>query len=113
MGTAWAARIDGADAFGAMLASRYAIHDLEPLGERLQRRPPLRLQMAAAELGEVVFTSVLGDPLSFAVNPLQPLCLLALPSVGWGQYQLDDDRLDNSAGQTVAYLPPPRLAPGQ
>ena len=104
--TPWAASIDGTETFAAHLAPRFVLHDLEPIHSRVDHKGPLRLQMAAADLGEVAFTSVLGDPLTFAVDPLHPLCLLALPAAGWGQYQLDDQRIDNSVGQSVAYLPP-------
>lgn len=97
LGTPWAASIDGTGTFAAQLAAHFVLHDLEPIHGRLEPKRPLQLQMAAADLG---------DPLTFAVDPLHPMCLLALPSVGWGQYQLDGHRIDNSVGQSVAYLPP-------
>lgn len=61
--------------------------------------------MAVAGLGDVTITSVLGDPITLQVDPLQPMCMLALPSMGWGQYRLEDGVLDNRVGQSVAFLP--------
>jgi hypothetical protein len=74
----------------------------------LQRPAPLQLQLqaAVAQFGEVALTSVLGMPLTLAVEPLGSFCMLALPSAGWGQYQTDQGRIDNSYGQSVAFMPP-------
>lgn len=106
LGTRCATVVDGSDQLAALLSQIYAIKDLESVAPRLHRPRPLRLQVAVAGLGEVGFTSVLGEPLTLAVDPLQPLCLLALPSGGWGQYQIARQRLDNCVGQSVAFLPP-------
>lgn len=106
LGTPWAARVKSSEQLAGILEQTYKILDLEPVSPRLHRPHPFRLQVAFAALGEVSLTSVLGDPLMLTVDPLQPLCLLALPSAGWGQYQIADDQLNNSVGQTVAFLPP-------
>jgi AraC-like DNA-binding protein len=64
------------------------------------------MQAATAVVGELALVSVQGTAVTLAVQPTTPLCVLAVPSMGWGRYQLDDHRIDNTAGQTVAYLPP-------
>lgn len=106
LGTPWAARVDGAEELAGLLGQTYEILDLEPFAPRSHRPRPTQLQVAFAALGELSLTSVLGDPITLEVDPLQPLCLLALPSAGRGQYRIDGDQLDNSVGQTVAFLPP-------
>jgi AraC-like DNA-binding protein len=106
LGTPWAATVDGSEQLAGLLGQTYRILDLEPVPLRLHRPQPFQLQVAFAVLGEVSLTSVLGDPLTLTVDPLQSLCLLALPSAGWGQYRIDGDQLNNSVGQTVAFLPP-------
>jgi AraC-like DNA-binding protein len=106
LGTPWAATVDGSASLASLLSQTYSIRDLEPVAPKLHKPQPFKLQVAFAALGEVILTSVLGDPITLEVDPLQPLCLLALPSAGWGQYRIDGDQLDNSVGQTVAYLPP-------
>lgn len=105
IGTPWASSVNGSEQLAALLCQTYRILDLEPVAPKLERPKPFKLQVAFAALGEVILTSVLGDPLTLAVDPNQPFCLLALPSAGWGQYQIDRDQLDNSVGQTVAFLP--------
>ncbi|MCP9776366.1 MULTISPECIES: helix-turn-helix domain-containing protein [unclassified Cyanobium] len=105
MDTRWSARIDGPEALASLLDHQFVIEDLEPLQPRLQGSARLQLQAASAVVGEVGFSSVLGTPLTLAVDPREQLCLLALPSVGWGQYQLDGEQVDNSHGRTVAFLP--------
>lgn len=106
LGTPWAATVDGSESLASLLSQTYSICDLEPVAPKLHRPQPVQLQVAFAALGEVILTSVLGDPITLEVDPLQPLCVLALPSAGWGQYRIDGDQLDNSVGQTVAYLHP-------
>jgi AraC-like DNA-binding protein len=106
LGTPWAATVDGFESLAALLSQTYSIRDLEPGAPKLHKPRPFQLQVAFAALGEVTLTSVLGDPITLEVDPLQPLCLLALPSAGWGQYRIVGDQLDNCVGQTVAFLPP-------
>jgi AraC-like DNA-binding protein len=106
LGTPWAATVDGSESLAVLLSQTYSIRDLEPGAPKLHKPQPFQLQVAFASLGEVTLTSVLGDPITLEVDPLQSLCLLALPSAGWGQYRIDGDQLDNSVGQTVAFLPP-------
>lgn len=105
LGTAWSMPIHGVDALQQLLAQSYRVCDLEPTRVGLQRPAPLQLQAAAAQFGEVALTSVLGMPLTLAIQPLGSLCMLALPSAGWGQYQTDQGRIDNSYGQSVAFMP--------
>lgn len=40
-----------------------------------------------------------------SIKPVNSHCMLALPSSGWGQYQMDDHQVDNTAGQSVAFIP--------
>ncbi|MBM5810114.1 MAG: helix-turn-helix transcriptional regulator [Cyanobacteria bacterium M_surface_9_m1_291] len=106
LGTAWSAPINGVEALSNLLSQQYKIVDLEPIAQPLATPGPLTLQAASVMVGEVSLVSVLGQPLSLEVEPLHALCMVALPSVGWGQYQLDDHKLDNTVGHSVAYLPP-------
>ncbi|MBD1193157.1 helix-turn-helix transcriptional regulator [Vulcanococcus sp. Clear-D1] len=106
LNTAWASSVSGADELAQMLASTYTVCDLEPIAPPLQRSSPLQLQVAAAVLGGVGLTSVLGEPITLEVRPKQSFCLLALPSSGWGRYSLGRHQIDNNTGQTVAFLPP-------
>lgn len=105
LGTAWSAPVDGVEALERLLRPHYAIQDLEPIRDPLQPYQPLQLEAAMASLGEIALTSVLGMPLTLAVEPLHGMCMVALPSLGWGQYQLEDHRLDNALGESIAFLP--------
>ena len=106
LGTAWAQEVEGSEQLAALLAAGHRVRDLEPVfGRSDATRRPLRLQVAMAALGDVTITSVLGDPLTLEVDPRQQTCLLALPSMGWGQYRLEGSVLDNRLGQSVAFLP--------
>lgn len=101
LGTAWSAPINSLDALEGLLSPLYSIEDLEPIAAR----QPLTFEAAAVVMGEIAITSVLGMPLTLAVKPRQPLCMVALPSIGWGQYQVDGDRFDNATGESIAFLP--------
>ena len=106
IGSSCAVSVDGVDALQALLEQTYRIDDLAPLTSGASVAPPLRMEAAAAVVGEVALVSVQGTAVTLAVEPTTPFCVLALPSMGWGRYQLEDHRIDNTVGQTVAYLPP-------
>ncbi len=59
-----------------------------------------------AGVGEIGIVSVLGTPLAMTVNPLRPFAMLAIPSAGWGRYELDGGQIDNVFGEHLAYIPP-------
>ncbi len=109
LGTAVSAEVSGSEQLATVLARNYAVHDLEPLAPLLEARPKLQLEAAMASFGEIVITSVLGSPLTMAVSPLRPLAMLAIPSMGWGCYDLDDSQIENVFGETIAYIPPQAL----
>lgn len=103
--TAWSFPIRGVGDLAALLDQQFKILDLEPIRPSLDAGVPMRLEAAAASFGEVSVVSVQGTPLTLTVDPLRPFCTLALPSVGWGQYQMDSHRLDNAVGQSIAFIP--------
>lgn len=105
LGSSAGLRASSADQFARILEAQFLIRDLEPIGAPLERAPSFQMQFAAASLGEVGLTSVLGTSLTLTLDPRQPVSMLALPSHGWGRYQLDEANVDNTAGQTAAYLP--------
>ena len=89
----------GVDDLGTLLSHQFRVLDLEPMGSSL------RFEAAAASFGEVNLVSVLGTPLTVSLAPLRSFCTLALPSAGWGQYQMGSHRVDNAVGQTIAFIP--------
>lgn len=105
LGTAWSGSINSLDGLERLLSPLYKIEDLEPIEPVHQGRGPLAFEAASVLLGEIAITSVLGMPLTLAVQPLQPRCMLALPSIGWGQYQMGSYRIDNATGESIAFLP--------
>ena len=105
LGTARSARIDALDGLARQLQNQHRILDLEPVRAPFQAGSALKLEVASLETGEIGLTSVWGSALALEVEPLQPRCMLALPAIGWGRYQLDGDRIDNTFGETIAYLP--------
>jgi AraC-like DNA-binding protein len=104
--TACAAQVDGIDSLQALLETTYRIEDLAPISSGPSAPPPVRMQAATAVVGDVSLVSVKGTAVTLAVEPTSPFSLLALPSMGWGRYTLEDHQIDNTVGQTVAYLPP-------
>ena len=105
MGTSCAAPIHSVDELAGLLQLQYRVLDLEPRRSTPHSRPDLDLQAAGLQLGEISLTCIWGSALALEVEPLFPLCLLALPSIGWGRYQLEDGQLDNTFGETIAFLP--------
>lgn len=105
LGTNCAASIHKLEDLAALLQPRYWVLDLEPLRSTPHSTPALQLQAAGLQLGEIGLTSIWGSALALEVEPLVPLCLLALPSIGWGCYRLEDGQLDNTFGETIAFLP--------
>ena len=89
-----------------VLKHQYRINDLEEIRLPLQASGPFQIEIASASVGDIALVSVQGSPMALAVDPLQQLCVLALPSAGWGQYQLDSYRIDNAVGETIAFIPP-------
>lgn len=106
LGTAQACAIKTLEGLEALLHQQYTIQELSPIGSGLQAGADVQLEVAAATCGDIGLISVQGSPMALAVEPKQPQCVLALPSAGWGQYQMDSCRIDNSAGETIAFIPP-------
>jgi len=105
LGTAAAGMATSTEQLAAALAGLYIVQELEPVGEPLQAKPPFELQIASAAIGELALVSVQGSAMTIATEPCIPLCMLALPSSGWGRYQLDDISIENRTGQSVTFLP--------
>jgi AraC-like DNA-binding protein len=105
LGSTWSEQINSLDGLESLLSPLYRIEDLEPIRPGHQPRAALTFEAAAVVLGEIAITSVLGMPLTLAVQPLRPLCMVALPSIGWGQYQMDGHRVENVTGESIAFLP--------
>lgn len=105
LGTAWSRSITDIDDLASLLECNHHIQDLQPLASSPGSRPSLTLQAAMASFGDVSLVSVIGSPLTLAVAPRRPLAMLALPSVGWGQYQMDEHQIANQYGRSIAYLP--------
>jgi AraC-like DNA-binding protein len=105
MGTSCAATIHNVDDLAGLLQLQYRVLDLEPRRPTVSSSPALQLEAAGLQLGEIGLTSIWGSALALEVEPLVPLCLLALPAIGWGRYQLEDGQLDNTFGETIAFLP--------
>ena len=106
LGTAWSRSITGIDDLASLLEFNHCIKDLKPLTSRPGARATLKLQAAMAAFGDVSLVSVIGSPLTLVVEPRRSLCMVALPSIGWGQYQMDDQQVQNQYGRSIAYLPP-------
>ena len=105
LGTARSARIDSLDGLARQLDAQYRIVDFEPLRAPLQATGSLKMEIAGLETGAIGLTSVWGSAVALEVEPLEPRCMLALPAIGWGRYQLDGERIDNIFGETIAFLP--------
>lgn len=106
LGTPWSRSITDIDDLASLLEFNHCIKDLKPLASRPGVRACLSLQAATAAFGDVSLVSVIGSPLTLVVEPKRPLCMVALPSVGWGQYLMDDHQIQNQFGRSIAYLPP-------
>lgn len=105
LGTPWSRSISNVDDLASLLELNYSVQDLKPLSSRSGSSAPLSLKAALASFGDVSLVSVIGSPLTLAVEPRRPLCMVALPSVGWGQYRMDDHQIENQYGRSIAYLP--------
>lgn len=103
-GSAAAVPLRGLDDLGALLQSQFLVHDLEALRPAAEASP-WRVSTAALFFGDVGLTSIEGSALTVALEPLVPHCTLALPSAGWGEYRIDDDRVECIHGQSLAFLP--------
>lgn len=93
------------EALAEVLSPQFRITELEDLSPRLQGLPQCNFSCASLFFGDVGLSSVAGTPMAITVDPLLPLCLLALPTVGWGRYQQERDSVDCVHQQTVAFLP--------
>lgn len=105
IGTKSTAQVHSADQLAQLLAGRFRVRELEAVAPPLQSAGPINIELASCVLGAIGLFSVRGSAVSMEVDPCQPLCMLALPSDGWGRYQLDSDSIDNVAGHSIAYLP--------
>ena len=105
IGAPGTAKVRSPDQLAQLLAGRFRVRELEAVTPPLQRAAPITLELASCVLGSVGLFSVRGSALTMEVDPCLPLCMLALPSHGWGRYQLDSDSIDNVAGQSIAFLP--------
>lgn len=105
LGTAWSRSITDIADLASLLELNHHIKDLEPLASRAGRRASLNLQAAMAAFGDVSLVSVIGSSLTLAVEPRRPLCMVALPSIGWGRYQMEEHQVRNQYGRSIAYLP--------
>lgn len=105
LGTAHSGVVTSLDAFQATLTDRYKVKDLDTMDLALGSKPAFELEIAVADLGEVSMVSVRGTALTLSLDPLHSLAMLALPSDGWGQYQMDDHKIDNTVGRSIAYIP--------
>ena len=105
LGTTRSCRIDSLEAFATLLQGSHQVLDLEALSPRAQAKAALQLEAANLAFGEIAITSIWGSALTLAVEPLEPCCMLALPAIGWGRYHLEAEAIDNTFGETVAFLP--------
>ena len=105
LGTAKSKVVTSLEALQATLTERYKVNDLDAIGLALESKPAFELDIAVADLGEVGLVSVRGTALTVSLDPLHTLSMLALPSIGWGQYQMEDHKVDNIVGRSVAYIP--------
>lgn len=105
LGTAWSRSISDIADLASLLELNHHVQDLTPLPPRPGLRATLKLQAAMAAFGDVSLVSVIGSPLTLAVEPRRPLCMVALPSTGWGHYQMDEHQVRNQYGHSIAYLP--------
>lgn len=105
MDTSRSGKVTSIEVLQSFLEERYKILDLEQIGAPQQSSPSLQLEIAVASFGEIGLVSVQGSALTMALNPLHSLCMLALPSSGWGRYQMEDYTIDNTVGQSVAFIP--------
>jgi len=96
--------VHGMDDLAAYLQLQYRIQTLEPVRSQLDTGP-WSLRTASLFFGDVGVTSIAGSAMSVSLQPLLPLCMLALPSAGWGKYQVEDDSVECVQGQSLAYLP--------
>jgi len=100
-----AASVTSIDTLQTYLEGHFKFLDLEPIKPKLASKPTVNLQMAVAAFGDIGLVSVQGSPLAMSIKPVNSHCMLALPSSGWGHYQMDDHQVDNTAGQSVAFIP--------
>ena len=105
MGTDWQCCVDSADQLQSLLNGRFHVHELDAVAPSLHTKPEIRLEVASANVGKVDVVSVAGVALQIAVDPCQPTCMVALPTSGWGQFQMDEFAVDNVVGRSVAYIP--------
>lgn len=84
LGTSMASRITSLEGLASLLEASHRVVELEALQPRLQGKTAPRLDAATLAMGEIALTSIWGSALTLAVEPLAPLCMLALPAIGWG-----------------------------
>lgn len=105
LGTSRACSITSLEGLASLLQASHRVLELDAIRPHLKANTALRMDAANLALGEIALTSVWGSAVTLAVEPLAPLCMLALPATGWGRYQLDTDAIDNTFGETCAFLP--------
>ena len=105
MGTRWQCCVGSADQLQTLLNGRYNVHELDAVVPSLHTKSEIRLDVASANIGKLDVVSVAGVALQIAVDPCQPTCMVALPTSGWGQYQMEEFSVDNVVGRSVAFIP--------
>lgn len=103
--SALAVDVRGLDDFARVLEMQLRLSDLEDLSAVSAGGAPFRLTCASAAFGDVGISAIAGSPIAVSADPILPLCVFALPTAGWGRYQLDRDSVDCVHGETVAFLP--------
>jgi AraC-like DNA-binding protein len=103
--TPLAEAVNGLDDFSRLIDPQLRISQLDDLLQRHGESGRFSVLTASLFFGEVGLTSIAGSAMAISVDPLVPLCMVALPSAGWGEYRIEAERVECVHGQSLAFLP--------
>jgi AraC-like DNA-binding protein len=103
--TPLAAAVRGLDDFTRQIDPQLRVSQLDDLSAHHGESGRFSVITASLFFGDVGLTSISGSAMAISVDPLVPLCMVALPSAGWGEYRIEAERVECTHGRSVAFLP--------
>ncbi len=103
--TPLAEAVSGLDDFSRLIDPQLRVSQLDDLSEQQGGSGRFSVLTASLFFGDVGLTSIAGSAMAISVDPLAPLCMVALPSAGWGEYRIEADRVECAHGRSLAFLP--------
>lgn len=103
--TPMAVEVSGLDDFSRLIDPQLRLSQLDDLSSHHGGSGRFSVLTASLFFGDVGLTSIAGSAMAISVDPLAPLCMLALPSAGWGEYRIEAERVACVHGHSLAFLP--------